>query len=170
MTLLVVPFDLVDRRGLGPAEAGLLFLPFTLGVALLSRCFGTLADRTGPRVLLMVGPLLAAAAYLWMALARNAGIVIGVAAPMLLLGVGFAVLVAPLTASVLSCLGEDDEGLASGVNNAVSRIAQLAGVALAAGLASFTFGFQATLALAASASIAAVAVIAAFLPPPAKPA
>lgn len=169
MTLLVLPFELIDRRGLGATEAGLLFLPFTLAVALLSQRFGALADRTGARVLLMIGPILAAAAYVWMALARDAGTVAGVIVPMLLLGVGFAVLVAPLTASVLSCLGDQDQGLASGVNNAVSRIAQLAGVALAAGLAAFTFGFEATLALAAATSIAAVAVISAFLPRTSKP-
>ena len=52
---------------------------------------------------------------------------------MTLLGISFAVLVAPLTNSVLSSVRDDDEGLASGVNNTVSRIAQLVGIALAAG-------------------------------------
>src|SRR3546814_14961700 len=56
---------------------------------------------------------------------------------MTLLGLSFAVLVAPLTASVMSSVDQTDEGLASGVNNAASWIAQLAGVALAAGVASF---------------------------------
>jgi hypothetical protein len=50
------------------------------------------------------------------------------------LGISFAVLVAPLTASVMSSVSQSDEGLASGVNNAASRVAQLAGVAVGAGL------------------------------------
>ena len=64
-----------------------------------------------------------------------------------------AVNIAPLTASVISSVDQTDEGLASGVNNAASRIAQLAGVALAAGVASFESGYAVSLAVAAAASI-----------------
>ena len=60
---------------------------------------------------------------------------------MTLLGISFAVLVAPLTNSVLSSVRDDDEGLASGVNNTVSRIAQLVGIALAAGVPSYATGY-----------------------------
>ena len=55
---------------------------------------------------------------------------------MALLGISFAVIAAPITAAVLSSVAEADEGLASGINNAASRVAQLVGVALAAGVAS----------------------------------
>jgi len=68
---------------------------------------------------------------------------LGVVVPMTLLGLSFAVLVAPLTASVMSSVDQTDEGLASGINNAASRIAQLAGVALAAGVASSESGYEA---------------------------
>src|SRR3546814_12528603 len=70
-----------------------------------------------------------------------------------LLVLSFAVLVAPLTASVMSSMDQADEGLASGINNAASRIAQLAGVALAAGVASFASGYEVGLAVAAATSL-----------------
>ena len=69
----------------------------------------------------------------WLALGQDMSEVAGVIAPITLLGISFAVLIAPLTASVMSSVEKSDEGLASGVNNAASRVAQLGGVALAAG-------------------------------------
>src|SRR3546814_4350791 len=87
--------------------------------------------------MLIAGPAGAALAYVWMALGQEESLMLGVIGPMTLLGLSFAVLVAPLTASVMSSVDQADEGLASGINNAASRIAQLAGVALAAGVASF---------------------------------
>lgn len=149
----LLPFDLVDRRALSPTDAGLAFLPFALCIGLLSRVFGGLADRIGARAMLIVGPVGAAVAYVWMALGREEPLALGVTAPMTLLGLSFAVLVAPLTASVMSSVDQSDEGLASGINNAVSRIAQLAGVALAAGVASFESGYTVGFALAAVASL-----------------
>jgi MFS family permease len=121
---------------------GLAFLPFALGVGLLSRFFGRLADSFGARSMLVAGAVGASAAYIWMALAQGAPLIPGVIAPQALLGISFAVLVAPLTASVLSSVATSDEGLASGVNNAISRVAQLAGVALAAGVGTLSSGWQ----------------------------
>jgi MFS family permease len=156
----LLPFDLVDRRGLAATEAGLVFLPFTLGVGLLSRFMGGVADRIGARAMLVAGPLGAALAYGWMALGREASLWVGVIGPMALLGVGFAVLIAPLTATVLSSVEEADGGLASGINNAASRIAQLAGVALAAGVAVYAGGYEVGFAIAAAASIAGAVTVA----------
>jgi EmrB/QacA subfamily drug resistance transporter len=138
----LLPFDLVDRRGLSSTDAGLVFLPFTLGVGLLSNVFGRLADKIGSRAMLIAGPAGAAIAYVWMALGREESLMLGVIGPMTLLGLSFAVLVAPLTASIMSSVDQADEGLASGINNAASRIAQLAGVALSAGVASFASGYE----------------------------
>ncbi len=149
----LLPFDLVDRRALSSTDAGLAFLPFSLGVGLLSRVFGGLADKVGARTMLIAGPATAALAYAWMALGREESLMLGVIVPMTLLGLSFAVLVAPLTASVMSSVDQADEGLASGINNAASRIAQLAGVALAAGVASFASGYEVGLAVAAATSI-----------------
>ena len=164
IAFFLLPFELMDRRALAPTTAGLAFLPFTLGVGLLSRLFGGLADRAGPRVLLVAGPLGAALAYVWMAVARDASLVVGVLIPMTVLGVSFAVIAAPITAAVMSSVGRADEGLASGINNAASRVAQLAGVALAAGVASFAAGTGAGLAIAAAASLAGAVTVRATLP------
>jgi predicted MFS family arabinose efflux permease len=85
------------------------------------------------------------------------------------LGISFAVLVAPLTASVMSSVDQADEGLASGVNNTASRVAQLVGISLAAGVASFASGYQVSLMFAAAVSIAGALVVAMTIQPaPAK--
>jgi EmrB/QacA subfamily drug resistance transporter len=157
-------FDLMDRRALSPTDAGLTFLPFTLGVGILSRPLGGLADKAGARPMLIIGPLGAALAYGWMALGKGASLMIGALAPMTLLGISFAVLVTPLTASVISSVKEADEGLASGVNNAASRIAQLGGIALAAGVASLAAGYEISLAIAALASACGAVAVAATIP------
>jgi MFS family permease len=160
----VLSFDLIDRRGLPPTQAGLVFLPFTLGMGLLSRIFGTVADKVGARPMLIVGPLSAAFADVWLALGHDAGLVAGVIAPLALLGIAFAALVPPLTASVMSSVDQAEEGLASGINNAASRIAQLIGIALAAGVASFAAGYRVVLIVAAGASIAGAVTIAMTVP------
>jgi len=161
-------FDLVDRRGLTPTGAGLAFLPFTLAMGFLSQPFGALADKIGARRLLIVGPLGAGFALLLLALGKNASPTLGVLVPMLLLGISFALVVAPLTASVMSSVANSDEGLASGINNAMSRIAQLAGIAFSAGIASFAFGYRAGLIVAATCAVAGAAIIAVMLPAPAR--
>ena len=160
----LLSFDLIDRRHLTPTDAGLAFLPFTLGVGLLSRPFGLLADKIGARIMLIIGPIGAAFGYILLALGKGAPLTLGVLFPMTLLGISFAVLVAPLTNSVLSSVRDDDEGLASGVNNTVSRIAQLVGIALAAGVASYATGYVASLIVAAVLSAAAAFAIAMMLP------
>jgi EmrB/QacA subfamily drug resistance transporter len=160
----VLPFDLIDRRGLSSTGTALALLPFTLGLALLSPIFGNLADTMGPRVLLIAGPLGAALAYGWLALGHHVSLAFGVLGPMALLGIAFAMLVAPLTASVLSSVGSADEGLASGINNAISRIAQLIGVALAAGVATFAIGYELCLAAAALLALAAATTAAVTVP------
>lgn len=168
LMFFLVPFDLIDSRGLSPAEAGAVLLPFTLGVGLLSRPFGTAADTIGARMMLIVGPLAAALAFIWLALGTQVSLLWGVLAPMTLLGIAFAVLVTPLTASVLSSVAQDDEGLASGLNNAASRIAQLAGVALAAGVGSLAAGYQIGLITAAVLSAAGAITMAITVPDTAK--
>ena len=161
----LLPFDLVDRRGMTPTEAGLAFLPFTLGLGLLSRPFGALADSIGARAMLITGAAGASLALLWMAFGQNASLILAVIAPMTLLGISFAVLVTPLTASVISSVERSDEGLASGINNAISRVAQLLGIALAASIASLEPGFQIGFIAAAAVTMAGALTVAVSVPP-----
>src|SRR5499427_2037831 len=164
----LLPFDLIDRRGLSPTDAGLAFLPFTLAMGLLSRTFCAAADSIGARTMLIIGSSGATVAYVAMALGKTASLGFGVIGPMAVLGISFAVLVAPLTAAVLASLAPADSGLASGINNSVSRIAQLAGIAVAAGVSSFSFGYEARLATAAFLTAVAVLTIAAKVQPAAS--
>jgi MFS family permease len=161
----LLPFELEDHRGLSPASVGLAFLPFSLGLGLLSRFFGGLADKFGARRMLVAGAVAASAAYIWMALGQSAALIAGVIAPQALLGISFAVLVAPLTAAVLSSVTTSDEGLASGINNAISRVAQLAGVAIAAGVGPLSSGWQWGLFAAAALSLAGALATALEVPP-----
>src|SRR5262245_47065533 len=160
----VLPFDLVDRRGLTPIEAGLVFLPFSLALGLLSRPFGSLADAIGARAMLVAGAAGASLAFVWMAFGRESSLMLAVIGPMALLGISFAVLVTPLTASVISSVDQSDEGLASGINNATSRVAQLVGVALAAGIASLAYGFQIGFVAAAAVTLAGALTVAVTVP------
>lgn len=160
----LVPFEIVDRRALSSFEAGLAFLPFTLSVGILSRVFGSLADRIGPRSMLIAGPLGAALSYVWLAFGQSASMIAGIIAPITLLGISFAVIAAPITAAVMSSVDDEDEGLASGVNNAASRVAQLAGVALASGIGSLAAGYEAGLIIAAVAAVGGAVVVAATVP------
>jgi MFS family permease len=161
----LLPFDLVDRRRMTATEAGLAFLPFTLGLGLLSRPFGALADSIGARPMLITGAAGASLAFVWMAFGLDASLTLAVIGPMVLLGISFAVLVAPLTATVISSVERSDEGLASGINNAASRVAQLLGVALAAGLASLESGFQIGFIAAAAVTMAGALTVAVTVPP-----
>jgi EmrB/QacA subfamily drug resistance transporter len=164
----LLSFELIDQRRLSPTEAGLVFLPLTLGVGFLSQPFGAMADKIGARVMLIAGPLGAALALVLLALGEAASLAIGVVGPMALFGLSLAVLVAPLTASVMSSVADADQGLASGVNNAVSRIAQLVGIALAADVAAYAFGYKVGMLVAAVLSAGGAIVIAAMLPSPGR--
>jgi predicted MFS family arabinose efflux permease len=84
---------------------------------------------------------------------------------MVLLGISFAVLITPLTATVISSVERSDEGLASGINNAISRVAQLLGVAFAASMASLEPGFQIGFIAAAAVTMAGALTVAVSVPP-----
>jgi len=116
--------------GYGPLEAGLALLPVTAMLFVLSRLFGALADRSGPRLPMTAGPLVAAAGLaLMLRLDEDAAYASALLPALLLFGLGLAATVAPLTATVLGGVEEEHAGVASGINNAVARVAGLLAVA-----------------------------------------
>jgi predicted MFS family arabinose efflux permease len=132
--LSVVPFFLVlflqQVVGYSPLEAGVSLLPITVLMFTLSRRFGALADRVGPRLFMGLGPLIAGLGIALLARADAHADYPGVILPaVLVFGVGLSLTVAPLTATVLGGVDERHAGMASAINNAVARIAGLLAVA-----------------------------------------
>lgn len=123
--------DLQVVASFSPIQAGLALLPITLIMLLLSSRMGALGQRIGPRIPLTVGPLVAAAGTAWLArVGADASYLRDVLPPLLLFGLGLAITVAPLTSAVLAAASDRHAGLASGVNNAVARVAGLLAVAV----------------------------------------
>ncbi|ANP48484.1 EmrB/QacA subfamily drug resistance transporter [Streptomyces griseochromogenes] len=116
--------------GYSALQAGTALLPSTALMLLFSARSGALADRTGPRLPLTVGPLLCATAMLLMLrVGEHANYLADVLPAVLMMGVGMVTLVAPLTATVLASVDTARAGLASGINNAAARAASLVAVA-----------------------------------------
>ena len=140
-SMFLLPFNLIQVQGYTPLGAGAAFLPFVVTMSLLSRWTGSIADRIGPRIPLIIGPLLAAAGFALLALPGVGGSYWTTFFPaVLVLGTGMAVTVAPLTTTVMTSI--DDErhaGAASGINNAVSRAAGLLAIAIFGALAVSVF-------------------------------
>jgi EmrB/QacA subfamily drug resistance transporter len=134
--LLVLQLQVVS--GYSPLAAGVSLLPLTLLMLLLSPRAGALAQRFGPRWLMTGGPLVCAAGLLLaVRIGPNASYLADVLPTVTLFGLGLSATVAPLTATVLASADVRHAGMASGVNNAVARVAGLlavAGLPLAVGL------------------------------------
>jgi EmrB/QacA subfamily drug resistance transporter len=117
--------------GYSAVRSGLTTVPVTLVMFALSRRFGALADRFGPRLFMGVGPLVAAAGILLLLrTGLHTSYLRDLLPALLVFGLGLSITVAPLTAAVLADADESEAGIASAINNAVARIAGLVGVSV----------------------------------------
>jgi EmrB/QacA subfamily drug resistance transporter len=127
-----LPFNLIQIQGFTATEAGAANLPFIFIIFLLSRKSGELYDRIGARLPIALGSLIAGMGFLAL------GYMPGLEASywrdffpgMLLFGLGMSLCIAPLTTAVLGAVPERFSGIASGINNAVTRLGGLIGIAL----------------------------------------
>jgi EmrB/QacA subfamily drug resistance transporter len=140
VTFFLLVLFLQEVAGYGALESGFALLPSTVVMFVLSKRMGRLADRLGPRLFMGLGPLTAAVGTaLMLRLGAHVNYFTDLLPALLIFSIGLACTVAPLTAAVLSDADESNAGIASGVNNAIARIAGLLAIAAVGAVISAQF-------------------------------
>jgi EmrB/QacA subfamily drug resistance transporter len=141
--MLFLSLNMVQAQGYSQLDSGLTFLPFTVLMIAIARPAGSLADKFGPRSFLIFGPAIAGVGLLLLSFVkqtRGAGDYWTSFFPgILLFGLGMSFTVAPLTATVMKSVSDEFSGVASGINNAMSRIASVFANAIFGALAVLFF-------------------------------
>ncbi|GGC72388.1 DHA2 family efflux MFS transporter permease subunit [Undibacterium terreum] len=159
--MVLVPFVLIKVDGYSATAAGAALLPLPIVIALASSTMGRLAGKIGPRLPLTVGPLIVAVGFLLATRIGDGSSYWTTTLPaMLVIALGMAGAVAPLTTAVLSSVGTEHTGVASGFNSAVARsgglvATALLGLVLASQGAALLAAFHAAALVAAGAAVAA---------------
>ena len=125
-----LPFVMIQVNGYSATFTGLAMLPFLALIVVLSRFSGALVYRVGRRALLVAGPSVAALGFAAFAFLPDLRYWSGVLPAVVLIGCGMGFTVAPLVATLIDSVPEHHVGLASGINNAVSRVAGLLAIAV----------------------------------------
>ncbi|SEN89072.1 drug resistance transporter, EmrB/QacA subfamily [Mucilaginibacter gossypiicola] len=141
--MLFMSLNMVQVQGYSQLQSGLTFLPFTVLMISIARYAGAVADKKGPRLLLIIGPALAGAGLLILSFIKQTSgpsdywtsFFPGV----LVFGFGMSLTVAPLTATVMGSVSDHFSGTASGINNAMTRIANVFANAIFGALAVLFF-------------------------------
>ena len=135
-----VTIFLQQVAGYGAVAAGSSLMPITIVMWLLSRRFGALSDRIGPRLLMGLGPIVAGIGLIWMGrLDADVDYLTELLPGVLLFALGLSATVAPLTNTVLGAVPQHNAGVASGVNNQVARVASLLAIAAVGAIVASTY-------------------------------
>jgi EmrB/QacA subfamily drug resistance transporter len=135
-----LPMTMIGGWGVTPAEVSLVLLPLGIALTILSPIVGTLSDKVGPGPMIAGGATIVAVSFLLMGLTAPLHNIWFVLLPInVLFGVGMGFVVSPLSTAVMTSVEDKDTGVASGVNNAVARVAGLFAVAIMGALAAVVF-------------------------------